>query len=177
MSQDDELKRASLYLQLGPDEMENVKAEHKKWEARRRTAIAYDHGQCGRCDKPKQSADAIFCPACSCEIGAAIEHGDTGSPVEAITFSPLCCSTCGDLIEESNRSCVHAKCHPCLMQSIHDRYLADHQAKVDKKLAEEMPYTLLMGLMVLLAAACAGLAAWGFAAGVSKLAYWLGFYA
>ena len=41
MTHDEEMKRASLYLSMDEKDLANMQAEHAKWEARRKTAIAY----------------------------------------------------------------------------------------------------------------------------------------
>lgn len=43
---------------------------------------------CGRCGARFLTGASIFCYDCSRGLGAAIERGDQGSPVEAITFAP-----------------------------------------------------------------------------------------
>ena len=89
----DELSRARLYLQLDPDEMENIRASQRLYEMRK-AAKAY------RPDKT--------------DFQKAIERGDMGSPVEPISFVHPECSTCGTWLTHETRSCVVGTCQTCL---------------------------------------------------------------
>ncbi len=82
---DEDLRRARLYLQLDPDEMQNVRAEHEKYERRKQ---AMKRGDSGSLIEPR-------------------------SYDPAMPFTPVQCVTCGVKLTSQNHSAA-LTCHECV---------------------------------------------------------------
>lgn len=148
---DEDLRKARLYLTLDADEMQNVKAEHAKWEA-------------------KQSARR-----------QAMLYGDSGSPQKSDHAGPLyfvavCCRLCGVKLTSQNHALamVCGRCHDRnsrLAQNAADAARFEEKRLALNKLRASRPSVLKQTLGW---CAVAAVLAVGFAWIASKAAWALG---
>ena len=107
----DDLRHAAFYLSLDMDEMQNVIAEHRKADARRKTAVHYwpdCPGGCGRASGSDGTGlpctPPSLCGSCWSnnakrrayhERREAMIHGDaTASAPEPVAFAAIQCTNC-----------------------------------------------------------------------------------
>ncbi len=124
---DQEYESLRRYLTTEDErERANRQVEVAKRLIQRNAAKAYVESRvCTRCLCNKSwSPDGTFCKECATAIGAAIERGDSGSPVEPVVFVQVAeCRICQDPLWETSRSPVMGICRYCLKKQTEDAIL------------------------------------------------------
>ncbi len=163
----DDLRHARLYISLDKDEMQNVIAEHKKADARRKANAAYSEHRVG----------TYKCRAMGCENHVFVDPSlppDAGIPlcqscmehpavqaipaVEAVSFASVYCIGCQVLLTSQNHA--HGfRCRHCSHRLSGDTWTRAHRAiRHERKLKAAVGGAWVILFYVVLAmAAAAGL--------------------